>query len=114
MDNDAEAPNATAANAVDAADAADAVDAVTTNANKRPLPTESSSGNPANIQLENVRFLWLKVTDEESGGGPEDVKDVVNDAGGDGVDANADGSRYLVLEDTDTGDLLLPLYVLSS
>ncbi len=55
--------------------------------NKRPLAGESSSGNPANIKLENVRLLWL-------------------DGG-----AGSIPSRFLILEDTDTGDVLLPLYV---
>jgi hypothetical protein len=54
---------------------------------KRPLAGESSSGNPANIQLENVRLLWL-------------------DGG-----AGSIPSRFLIVEDTDTGDVLLPLYV---
>ena len=43
-----------------------------------------SPGNPANISLENVRTFWLQ-TDSE----PE--------------------SKYLLLEDSDTGDILMPL-----
>lgn len=52
---------------------------------KRRHDTSSTSGNPANISLEHVRCFWLR---------PE---------------STSDDDRYLLVEDTETGDVLIPL-----
>ncbi|KAL6781567.1 hypothetical protein ACKKBF_B08540 [Auxenochlorella protothecoides x Auxenochlorella symbiontica] len=49
---------------------------------RKPVMEGSTSGNPANIRLEVVIPLWLHVSDSE---------------------------RYLLLEDPETGDVLMPL-----
>ena len=75
---------------------------------KRPLPggNESSSGNPANIQLENVRLLWLEGPPRESIENPVPLSTSSCPL--------ANSTRFLLLEDTDTGDILLPLIYLRS
>ena len=49
---------------------------------KRPPGSESSSGNPANIQLENVRLIWLGGPAPERTGAP--ARDADTFAGGAG------------------------------
>lgn len=56
---------------------------------KRRHETGSTSGNPANISLEHVRCFWLSTS-------------------------SASDDRYLLVEDTETGDVLIPLIYMKS
>jgi len=75
---------------------------------KRPPGSESSSGNPANIQLENVRLIWLE------GPAPEPAPAAEPAPAPKSTCPLANSTRFLLLEDTDTGDILLPLLYMRS
>ncbi len=79
---------------------------------KRPPGSESSSGNPANIQLENVRLIWLEGPAPEPAPAAEPAAEPAPAPKSTCPLANS--TRFLLLEDTDTGDILLPLLYMRS
>ena len=74
----------------------------------RMYASESSSGNPANIQLENVRLVWLDAPAPESAEGAQPAPVSKSTC------PLANVTRFLLLEDTETGDILLPLLYMRS
>lgn len=76
---------------------------------KRPARDGPSPGNPANIKLDAVNPLWLRVSEEERyawlrGAGPS-----CPPPGCPPIALSPRCRRYLLLEDDETGDVLLPL-----